>query len=301
MALVDVIIPTKNRVSLTLAAVESVLCQTLTDVRVIVVDDNSDPNSFTTLADQLCNRERVLVVRRSSDGGEGGARQTGYENSDAPFVALLDSDDIWLPSKLERQVDLARQQDFPCTVITWSRWIDSQGREISSHEPESRRRPSPLSAANMSVPLYQREVLESIGGILPAHVPNPLPTAAGIELSVRVSQAAPIAVVPEYLTECHHHSGSRESDKTRSLESALAMEAVYDIHQDVFGRFPRDEVEILSIIGTRFISGGHFVAGWRYLGHAIRQGAFRYEPRSTVRRVAWATKESVEPRRFRKH
>ena len=294
MALVDVIIPTKDRVSLTLLAAESALQQTLPDVRIIVVDDNSEPESYTDLVNRLGDRSRVLVVRRSSDGGEGGARQTGLENSDAPFVALLDSDDIWLPSKLQRQVELARQQKFPSTIITWSRWIDSEGREMSRHEPKSQWRPSPLSAANMSVPLYSREVLESIGGILPANVPSPLPTAAGIEFSVRVSQTAPIFVVPEFLTECHHHSGKRESDRTRSLASALALKTVYDIHQDVFANFPRDESEVLLTIGTRYISSGRPRHGWGYLSRAVRKGAFIYEPRSTTRRIAWALKASVD-------
>src|SRR5438270_1752287 len=100
-ATVDVIIPTRNRLAYTIEAVDSVRAQTFTDWHLYVVDDASDDGSAEELAGALAGDLRITVIRRATRGHSNATRQTGFEASNADLVALLDSDDLWHPSKLE--------------------------------------------------------------------------------------------------------------------------------------------------------------------------------------------------------
>ena len=105
--LVSVVIPTRNRPALLLRAVRSALEQTLRDIEVIVVIDGEEgcesADSVTHLDDY---RVRCIVLREQAGGAE--ARNIGIRSARSAWIALLDDDDEWLPSKLEMQMDAAR-------------------------------------------------------------------------------------------------------------------------------------------------------------------------------------------------
>jgi glycosyltransferase involved in cell wall biosynthesis len=86
-------------------AVGSALAQTVRDIEVIVVVDGPDPATVEALA--RIGDERVRVVELDASGGAPAARNTGVRHARAPWVALLDDDDEWLPEKLARQLELA--------------------------------------------------------------------------------------------------------------------------------------------------------------------------------------------------
>ena len=98
--LVSIIIPTRNRAALVPAAIDSVLCQTCRDFELIVVDDGSadaTPEVLRTYG------SRITCVR-IDPSGPSAARNRGIEAARADLIAFLDSDDRWLPRKLERQM-----------------------------------------------------------------------------------------------------------------------------------------------------------------------------------------------------
>lgn len=100
--LVSVIIPTYNRANLIQRAVRSVLAQTYAKFELIVVDDCSLDNTVSLVS--AVQDDRVKVIRHQANQGEGASRNTGMQVSRGKYAAFLDSDDEWLPSKLERQV-----------------------------------------------------------------------------------------------------------------------------------------------------------------------------------------------------
>ena len=99
---VSVIIPTRNRPVLVVAAVLSALDQTLLPHEVIVVVDGPDAETVAGLEALPDPRVRVHVHERSR--GAGAARNTGVRLAEGVLVAFLDDDDRWLPAKLQRQV-----------------------------------------------------------------------------------------------------------------------------------------------------------------------------------------------------
>jgi len=120
--LVSVIIPTYNRGHVVPEAIESVLRQTYPNLEVIVVDDGSADNTPECLQ-QFAGRIRVIT---QENAGPAAARNRGIEMARGELIAFLDSDDLWLPTKLERQVTLLEQagKSVPCCVcnikMQWS-------------------------------------------------------------------------------------------------------------------------------------------------------------------------------------
>ncbi len=100
--LVSVVMPAYDRADRVGAAVESILQQSLTDLELIVIDDASRDGS-ASIAEQFRDR-RMTVVRLPANLGNAAARDIGMQLARAPFLAVMDSDDISLPHRLERQL-----------------------------------------------------------------------------------------------------------------------------------------------------------------------------------------------------
>lgn len=112
--LVSVIIPTYNRADVIRNSIDSVLQQTYKNVELIVVDDGSTDNTFDILASY---RDKLTVVRQDN-AGPSTARNRGLSISNGMIIAFLDSDDLWLPTKIERQVDIMQKlgKSVPCCL-----------------------------------------------------------------------------------------------------------------------------------------------------------------------------------------
>lgn len=100
--LVSVIIPTYNRAGTIERTLKSVLSQTLPSLEVIVVDDGSTDRTAEVL---LPYRDRIHLIRQDNQGPSA-AKNSGIKAATGDILAFLDSDDCWLPDKLERQVRL---------------------------------------------------------------------------------------------------------------------------------------------------------------------------------------------------
>ena len=125
--LVSVVIPSYNRGYILDRAIESALSQTYPHVEVIVVDDGSTDDTGAVAA-RYGSRIRYI---RKENGGVSSARNRGFAESRGEFVALLDSDDGWLPWKLAAQVAILQRD--PTIGMVWTDMIaDREGGEVAS-------------------------------------------------------------------------------------------------------------------------------------------------------------------------
>lgn len=101
---VSVVIPTHNRPSLARRAVACVLAQTHKNIEIIVVDDCSETDLNVHNIVTSFNDNRIQYIRHSTSRGPSATRNTGIELAKGEYIAFLDDDDIWMESKLEKQL-----------------------------------------------------------------------------------------------------------------------------------------------------------------------------------------------------
>lgn len=104
--MISVVIPAYNSSATITNCISSVINQTREDLisEIIVVDDGSIDNTVDVIKNTISDN-RVRIIRKAN-GGVSSARNTGIKASCSEWIALLDSDDVWLPKKIERQIDM---------------------------------------------------------------------------------------------------------------------------------------------------------------------------------------------------
>jgi len=145
---VSVIIPFYNGVSWLIEAVESVLIQTYTAKEIIVVNDGSKENIEEIL---LLYKDKIIYIYKEN-GGPATARNLGINKSTGDYIAFLDSDDIWLPSKLEKQIAIMER-----TNCIWSH----TGYETFDTEKDEPNTIKEISVANYSGMIYPKMLISN--------------------------------------------------------------------------------------------------------------------------------------------
>ena len=129
--LVSVVIPTYNCGDYVEEAVNSALNQTYQNLEIIVINDGSTDDTVSRL-EKYKNEKRVRIVSQANRGLSG-ARNAGIELSTGEYVALLDSDDRWLPNKLERQMACFQELEGVEMVFSDFSAIDAYGVTVSDN------------------------------------------------------------------------------------------------------------------------------------------------------------------------
>lgn len=123
MPKVSVIIPTHNRAMLLKKAIQSVLDQSYTDFEIMVYDDASTDNTPQVV--ESFTDKRIKFTRHERNIGVNEVRNNAVINSNSDYIAFLDDDDEWLPTKLEKQIGvLEGSTDKLGAVYTGAYWID---------------------------------------------------------------------------------------------------------------------------------------------------------------------------------
>ncbi|MFU8928260.1 glycosyltransferase family 2 protein, partial [Acinetobacter puyangensis] len=116
---ISVVIPTYNRAHLIRESLQSVLDQTLQPYEIIVVDDFSTDDTEEVV--NSLNSPLIKYVKNQRKKGANGARNTGILMAQGEFIAFHDSDDIWLPEKLELQKNIFKDTDIDlcfCSMLS---------------------------------------------------------------------------------------------------------------------------------------------------------------------------------------
>jgi glycosyltransferase involved in cell wall biosynthesis len=189
--LVSVIIPTCNRGWVLQEAIDSVLAQDFEDFELIVVDDGSTDNT----GEMLDSYEQDLIVIRQSNRGVSAARNRGIAEAAGLLIAFLDSDDLWLPRKLSRQVDFFNSNPDAVINQTEEIWIRNGVRV----NPRTRHhkfsgmifeRSLALCLVSPSAVMMKRSLFDEIGLF-----DEDLPACEDYDLWLRVSWRYPVHLI----------------------------------------------------------------------------------------------------------
>jgi teichuronic acid biosynthesis glycosyltransferase TuaG len=136
--MVSVIIPAYNNEVFLVSAVESVLNQTYQDFEIIIIDDKSDDNTLLCAKTFSERDNRVKVISNPENLGVVQSRNKGFASATGEFIAFLDSDDLWMPEKLEKQIKQMEQKQLGLCYTAYS-IINADGEQIGKtyHVPRA--------------------------------------------------------------------------------------------------------------------------------------------------------------------
>jgi glycosyltransferase involved in cell wall biosynthesis len=291
---VAVIVPAYNPDETWLrSALESVIGQTFADWEAVVVDDGSiQPLGWCGDLD-----ERISVVRQANLGLPG-ARNRGLLETTAPFVAFLDADDEWLPTKLDRQVSLLEEDADQVMCSTDFEHIDESGARIGpGYSGHDRTYIELLTGCGIvpSTVMVRRTALNRVGPFMP------LASAEDWELWLRLAMVTDLGVVDEVLARYRLHSSNMTLNYLRILRAGTV---VLEMHRE--RALAAGEAAIVSAAdeGLRALRR----RSGRQAFDAARQSLHRKDHAGFARHLSWAirlapveTLADVSPVRILRH
>jgi glycosyltransferase involved in cell wall biosynthesis len=291
--LVSVILPTCDRPTRLVGALESVLAQDYGHLEVLVVDDASTVPAESAVA-SAARDPRVRITRLPRRTGAAGARNAGLALASADLVAFIDDDDRWLPHKVRRQVEaFAGQPELGLVTCDYFVVDDNPGETTVVY-----RGPSAFTAAQvqwMNFPGGFSFVMarrSALGDEL--RLDESFPSVEDWDLWLRCARMAPIQVIPEPL--CHHvvHGGlSRPPSERAGIELFLrkhadamppACRAYVAGHLRMYrGTGWRKKVAVLQALVTPSVRASAMLALEQALRVAARR---RHDPGLVARTIA---------------
>ena len=221
MPAVAAVIPTYNRLPLLMQAVESVRAQTFGDWELIVADDGSTDGSAEAV--EALGDPRIRVLRLPRTGNAGAVRNAGVAASGGEWLVFLDSDDVWLPQRLELQLAAVRAAN-----VQWSyagaELMDSAGRPLPLRAGTYRAISGRIvrevltteAAVSIGTLMVSRALFDAVGGFDGA-----LPRRADHDLALRLAERAEALALPETLARVREHparmTASTESPHEHTL------------------------------------------------------------------------------------
>lgn len=214
MKSVSVIIPTHNRAHLLPRCLDSVISQELQPLEIIVVDDGSTDSTL-----DLVRRDYpgVKLISRENKGVSA-ARNTGIGAARSEWLAFLDSDDAWLPGKLNRQVQAVREDPDIGIVHTDEIWIRN-GVRVNPHLKHRKYGGSifkyclPLCVISPSSVMIHRRVFDRVGLF-----DETLPVCEDYDLWLRICARMPVAFIRDPLITKYGGHPDQLSTRYRGMD-----------------------------------------------------------------------------------
>ncbi len=114
--LISCVVPTHNRAAKLIKAIESVLAQTYQNFEILVVDDQS-ADKTKEVVELMTERDPRIIYLYNPNKGANNARNFGIQHAKGQYIAMLDDDDLWMKTKLRKQLDVMRLLDSKYGVV----------------------------------------------------------------------------------------------------------------------------------------------------------------------------------------
>ncbi len=128
--LVSIITPCYNSEKYLVATIDSVLQQTYQNWELLITDDGSTDASVAII-EKYINKDSRIKLFKISNGGAAVARNNSIKQAKGSYIAFLDSDDIWIPTKLEKQIRFMEINNYQLSCTLYSR-MDEEGSDLHS-------------------------------------------------------------------------------------------------------------------------------------------------------------------------
>jgi glycosyltransferase involved in cell wall biosynthesis len=241
---VGVVVPMYNAERTVAATIASICAQTHRALDIVVVDDGSTDGSCAVV-EQWCRRDSRVRLVHQANGGVAAARNTGAAAAHASFLAFVDADDLWAPTKIAGQL-AALEEGGPTAGLAycWYASIDQQDRVVS-FGPQPRIEGRVVQAlcqanwiGNGSSVMIRRDAFERAGGYEPQLRSERAQGAEDLLICLRVAEHADFRVVPRYLV------GYRLAPNTMSTDSLQMFRSTELVMAEFLAKYPQYAGEI---------------------------------------------------------
>ena len=266
--LVSVIIPTYNRAKYVTHAIDSVLAQTYPNNEIIVVDDGSTDDTKEALAPYM---DRIKYIYQENTGGAA-ARNTGIKAAKGELIAFLDSDDEWLPAKIEKQIDKFRKLPNSVGVVYSGCYTVSQeSKEILCEIPTLKGNVHNYALQRCIIssptPLIRKLCFKKVGVFDEA-----LPSCQDWDMWIRLSKHYNFDFVPDILARFYCHGDQISADLEAKIE---ALEILVRKYKAEFREHPSIFYKHLRRLAVLNCLNGDPKAGRKYLFQALKCKPFQ--------------------------
>jgi glycosyltransferase involved in cell wall biosynthesis len=258
--LVSIITPTYNRPEFLQSAIETVREQTYSRTEHVIVDDYS-PTPVSNIIPS--DSPDITIHRHDINKGANAARNTGIEISAGKYIAFLDDDDKWKPTKIERQVDTAERTGAGAVYTGVEQELSgeifaTQTPNLNGKITKNLLTGAPLNST--STIMFRTDVFDQAGTF-----DEKLPINQDWEFYIRASTVTDFAAIPEPLVTRHHHDsqisddyiGKRDVTVPRMLEKHLDLAARYGVDREF-------KSTLQFSLGATAVRSGHWQAARRH-------------------------------------
>jgi glycosyltransferase involved in cell wall biosynthesis len=243
--LVSVLIPAYNAASTLSETLASVCGQTYRNLDIIVVDDGSADATFA-LATRLSKEDPRIRVLHQDNAGVAAARNLALRHAVGPLVAPVDADDLWHPTKIERQVRRLREATEAAVIYCWSLEIDPASRVLERRLDQDEFEGDVYAAlvltnflGNASVPLLRRDLAVAVGGWDPSLHARKAQGCEDWQFYLRIAARARFALERAFLV------GYRRSPGAMSRQVAAMRRSYNLLMREVSDRRPRPPSDLM--------------------------------------------------------
>ena len=127
--LISIVMPVYNSAPFLAETIESVLKQTYPNWELILVDDASSDKGIEIIENYQKEEKRIKLIRLNKNQGAAVARNSGIQLAAGKYIAFLDSDDLWLPEKLEHQYQFMEEKEF-CFLAAFMNRSTNRGKNL---------------------------------------------------------------------------------------------------------------------------------------------------------------------------
>ncbi len=232
--LVSVIVPVFNRQDYVAETIESIVKQTYKNIEIIIINDGSTDNSEKIIRTFQSQYPDIINVINQQNQGQVKARNNGLKIARGEFIAFLDSDDVWLLDKLEKQVCLFNKKVG--LVYSGVQYIDTWGNVIGEEQCDQNIKGAvyeKLIVKNRmtgGTVIVRNEALKKVGLF-----DETFEAAENWDLWIRVTQFYEVNFVDEALLKYRKHSGNMSSNNTLMLDATHSILEKYCLNTNIEG------------------------------------------------------------------
>jgi glycosyltransferase involved in cell wall biosynthesis len=271
---VSVVMPAYNGERFLRESLDSVLAQTYPNLEIVVVDDGSTDGTPGLL---LSYEERLVVVTQQNEG-VAKARNAGIHRAGGALIAFIDQDDLWAPTKIEKQVALLEEDERVGLVHTATAYFDNATQSFRQPLCESCHPESAVgdcferlllgNTLTQSSVMVRKTVLEEVGLFDPLSAKN---SCQDYDLWLRVARVCRFGYLPEKLTTFRLHPDQGTWDRRTILTDELnVLRRAVGLQDDFPEHLRRRFADLYEELAIAHLDAFDRVAAQAFAGKAYR-------------------------------